>query len=306
MKIIVSGASGFLGRQFVRDAISSGHDVFPLLRRRPAVKPSGEKLGVRAWYLEDLDFSASRFRHQFLESADAWVDLAWQGVPGAARNNRFQFDNLGLVSRLSELALRMKVKHFIGAGSQAEYGPANERIDESAPLRPTSLYGAAKVASFRLLEERFNGSATAFSWARIFSIYGPEQSSDWLFPSIAKSIAAGLPVRLTKCEQTWDYLHVSDASLALLRIAEGRNGIGAVNVASSNEMLLRDMVSHLCMLMDPRIEPHFGAIAYRDDQVMTMMADTTKLRSTGWRPTVDFLRGINECASIWKDAGVRE
>src|SRR3954468_7148428 len=172
MRIFLTGASGFLGSYVVADLLRHGHEVAALLRPSSSSWRLDEIRGrfhVVAGSFEDTD-GLSRAIKAF--SPEAVAHLAWRGVAGADRNSPVQAVNVVDTVRLAGLAADAGASVFVGAGSQAEYGPYDRAICEQDTPRPTTLYGMAKLAagtmSTRLCEER----GLRASWLRIFSTYG--------------------------------------------------------------------------------------------------------------------------------------
>jgi nucleoside-diphosphate-sugar epimerase len=231
----------------------------------------------------------------------AVVHMAWRGVAGADRNSPVQAANVADTVGLAELAAEAGASIFVGAGSQAEYGPYDRAIREDDVPRPTTLYGMAKLAAgsmaLRLAEERGLRAA----WLRIFSTYGPRDAAYWLIPSIIRNLRSGQHMALTACEQRWGFLHARDAAAAF-RLAithDAANGI--FNVGSPEAPPLRETVMRLRDLVDPAAALGFGELAYRPDQVMILAADVSRMLALGWKPEVPLDEGLRETVD-WHDA----
>ncbi|HEV7691067.1 MAG TPA: NAD-dependent epimerase/dehydratase family protein, partial [Hyphomonadaceae bacterium] len=126
----MSGASGFLGSYLVADLLERGHEVAVLLRPATShwrLDQVRQRLHLMEGALEDLD--ALREALQGF-APDAVAHMAWRGVGGADRNSPVQAINVSDTVRLAELAADVGAKVFVGAGSQAEYGPYDRAIRE--------------------------------------------------------------------------------------------------------------------------------------------------------------------------------
>jgi nucleoside-diphosphate-sugar epimerase len=86
------------------------------------------------------------------------------------------------------MASRLGAKDWIGLGSQAEYGPCQNKIDETTNTNPTTLYGVSKLAACKLSERLCQELGIRHSWLRLFSSYGPNDNSDWLIPYLINSL----------------------------------------------------------------------------------------------------------------------
>lgn len=301
MRVFVTGASGFLGSYLVADLLARGHEVAVLLRPDSASWRLAEvydRLHVIPGALEHLD----ALRGPLLAFApEAVVHMAWRGVAGSDRNSPLQAANVTDTVGLAELATEAGAKAFVGAGSQAEYGPYDRAIREDDVARPTTLYGMAKLAAgsmaLRLCEERGLRAA----WLRIFSTYGPKDADYWLIPSMIRNLRAGQHMALTACEQRWGFLHARDAAAAFRLAVTHDAASGIFNVGSPEAPPLRETVSRLRDLVDPGASLGFGELAYRPDQVMILAADVSRMLALGWKPEVPLDQGLRETVD-WHDA----
>lgn len=300
MRIFVTGATGFLGSYVVTDLIDQGHDVAVLLR--PGARPwrlaaKLDRLTVIGGALDDLAALASGLRSF---RPDAVVHMAWRGVGNNDRNNTDQARNVVDTVELIDLAADADATIFVGAGSQAEYGPYDRAIVESDPPKPTTLYGIAKLASCLMAERRCAERRLRFAWLRIFSIYGPKDNDSWLIPSLIRTLRAGGHMALTGCEQRWGFLHARDAAAAVRLVLANPAAEGVYNLGSPKAPPLRETVT--------RLRDHigagdlgFGEVPYRPDQVMVLAADVTRLEGLGWSPAIGLEQGLRETIA-WSQA----
>ncbi|WBL76461.1 NAD(P)-dependent oxidoreductase [Bradyrhizobium xenonodulans] len=293
MRIFVTGATGFLGSYVVTDLIDQGHDVAVLLR--PGVRPwrlaaKLDRLTVIGGALDDLAALGSGLRSF---RPDAVVHMAWRGVGNSDRNNKDQARNVVDTVDLVDLAADAGATIFVGAGSQAEYGPYDRAIVESDPPKPTTLYGIAKLASCLMAERRCAERKLRFVWLRIFSVYGPKDNDSWLIPSLIRTLRSNGHMALTGCEQRWGFLHARDAAAAVRLVLASPAAEGVYNLGSPEAPPLRETVTRLRDQIGAG-DLGFGEVPYRPDQVMVLAADVRRLEGLGWRPAVGLDQGLRE------------
>lgn len=295
-RAFVTGASGFIGSYVVERLVASGVEVAIL--RRPETDlwrlgPVAERVrGITG----DLDQAAS-FREALVEFApEVVLHLAWHGVANSLRNDRTQVErNLHATLSLVETAAEAGARAWVGAGSQAEYGRHEGALDENAPTRPTTLYGAAKLSACHLAGRVADLRGLRFAWLRVFSTFGPRDNPGWMIPSLIRALGRGERPSLTEGEQRWDYLAVQDAAAAFQAVAASTSAEGVFNLGSGSARRLRDTIEFIRDCVDPRLPLGFGEVAYRPDQVMHLQAETGRLRAaTGWVPGCPLEEALRE------------
>jgi nucleoside-diphosphate-sugar epimerase len=225
----------------------------------------------------------------------AFIHCAWRGVGGQERNADFQLaENIPLTRASVNLAAACGCRQWIGLGSQAEYGNANRILDETAPTRPTTLYGQAKLAAGQEALALCESSGLAGAWLRVFSTYGPGDHPYWMIPHVIREFLQERAPQVTRCEQKWDYLFVADAAQAIASAADEKIS-GNFNLGSGTAWPLKTILETIREELGSTIVPAYGAIPYREDQVMHLQANIAKLSAaTGWRPQVGLKEGIRQ------------
>jgi nucleoside-diphosphate-sugar epimerase len=287
-KIMIFGASGFLGSWFIRVAVFNGLEVIPVVRPTSNIS---RLVGIPNTELQRIDpLDWPKFIRE-LEPKSV-ISFDWDGVGNAARNNSTQFGNIGRALKLAQAATDAKVQNFITFGSQAEVGPIESTITEESPLNPTTEYGKAKKLLLKNLQEIFTNSKTRFIWGRIFSTYGPMDSANWLIPQMITTLSKKEEFPMTKGEQVWNYLHAFDLSNALIKILDTETVSGIINIANPNTVIIADLANFVANELGTTNLVKLGRIEYREDQVMHLTADVEKLCSTGWKPIISIEEGL--------------
>jgi len=294
LKVLITGASGFVGSYICKVFAEAGWDVSALVRTAgepERLKALGIKVNVVVGNLEDYEKVDSILN--FVKPA-VIIHAAWGGVANYDRNEFVQVSNIYTSSYLLKASIKNDVKRFIGIGSQAEYGPCEGIIKESQKELPTTLYGETKLATYKILKQICKGSEIQLDWVRIFSTYGPLDNEHWLIPSVYKKLLIKEEMKLTPGRQLWDYLYIEDAALAFLKIVENDGQGNLYNLGSGTAFELRDIIGVMTERL--HLDSSFlkwGAIDYRLDQVMHLQADINNLREIGWTPTTTLDEGFS-------------
>jgi nucleoside-diphosphate-sugar epimerase len=300
-RILVTGASGFVGAAVVRQLIDQGREVIALLRGNDVpwrLRDIWPRIQVIRADLTRLSEAASAIK---LLRPQAVAHLAWEGVKGADRNHPMQLNNVQASFELYRLAREAGAESFVGLGSQAEYGPCEGRITEATLTRPTTLYGATKLGTALALDRLALAEDFPFAWLRLFSTYGPTDEPNWLIPYVTRQLLARQRPALTSAEQVWDYLHVRDVAAAVVAVLDSQPR-GLFNLGSGQAVPLRTIIERVRDEVDASLPLGFGEVAYRPDQVMHLEADISALSAAcGWRPTIDLASGIRETVDWFRN-----
>jgi len=293
MRILVTGAGGFVGAAVVKAAVAAGREIVALVRNDTSRLTSiADRISMQRVDLADTTAVAA-----LLHSAKPAIVIhsAWEGVGGALRSGDIQLDNIRTTVALADAAIAAGARKFVGIGSQAEYGRYDRKIVETDLPQPTMLYGAAKLAACHLAAQRCREAGMAFAWLRLFSVYGAGDNSNWLIPSAAVALVRGKPPLCTAGTQKWDYLHIDDVADGVLAAATSDRATGVFNLSSGNPVAVRQIVETLRDFAAPELELNFGAIPFGPDQIMHLDGDNGRLRAaTGWSPRVPLAEGLRQ------------
>jgi nucleoside-diphosphate-sugar epimerase len=234
---------------------------------------------------------------------DLVVHSAWAAPNNKNRNSIEHAEHVAHTIELVKLTHAAGAKHFIGLGSQAEYGAAANQAAEDQPAQPTTLYGTAKLCAGLLAGKLCAELGIRFAWLRLFAAYGPGEDPGWLIPSMCHAFMNGQRPAATSGEQVWDYLYVEDAAEAVHRVAIAPSATGVFNVGSGRGYTVREVIEHVRDLINPQATVGFGERAYAPDQVMHMEANIDRLRqATGWQPKIDLKTGLRYTVDWFRHA----
>ena len=254
-RILLTGGTGFVGRQILRALKEEGAWIRAISRRSLSNINADEVMQTSDVFQESTDWWAST-----LQSIDIVIHAAWYVEPGqyltSVKNTECMIGSL----RLADAFLKSNARHFVGIGSCFEYDLTNRLLDVFTPLSPSHAYTKSKVALFRALNQVVPIYEKSYSWHRLFYLYGEGEKSGRLVSNLHRHMQAGIPIDLTSGNQIRDFL---DVRLAGDQIAKAAlNGTtGPYNICSGEGRTIRKIAEDIADIYGQRELLRFGARA---------------------------------------------
>lgn len=243
-KVVVTGASGFLGSQIVQKLLEAELDVRAVLRDGAQHRELPSWVTSSAVFTRDVFNEKTSWWEAVCEGSFAVVHTAWFTTPGEYVNS---IQNLACLSGslpIAEGAIAAGVKRFVGIGSCFEYDLSQGPASIETPLLPKTLYAGTKVALFHVLQNLFSESKSEFVWARLFYLFGVGENDRRLFPYLKNQLSKGLPAYLSDGDQVRDYLDVEVAARRIVELLLGHQ-TGPVNVCSGEGVSVREFAERV-------------------------------------------------------------
>lgn len=293
MRVLVTGAAGFIGSEVVRTLVRDGHEVTAIVRaldRTQRLEQLRSRLRVEALPLEDtsqLDGVLKAAR------PEAVLHLAWYAKPEDYLVSAENMSSLAMTSSLVRTVLARGCRKFVGVGTCLEYADIDRLRREDDPPDPVSLYASCKVAAWFVLRALGAAFGAEVSWGRIFHLHGPTESASRLLPWIASQLRRGLPAELSDGHQIRDHLHVSDVAAGLVTLMQP-GATGVYNVCSGEPVTLRQVAEIVGRALGREQLLRFDARPHRPGEVMFLAGDSRRLRALGWQPRHTLESGIRD------------
>jgi len=296
-RVLVTGASGFIGRHSLRFLVERGFEVHAVARGRIPDLP-----GVRAHACDLLDPDVGRALIERVRPAEL-LHFAWYAVPGkfwtAPENTGWLSSSLQLLRSFAAAGGR----RVVVAGTCAEYDWSHELLSETTTrLAPTTPYGAAKNSLRAALEQEAPALGLRWAWGRIFWLYGPHEAPGRLVSDVIGSLLAGRRVAVSEGRQRRDFLHVDDVARAFADLIDSDH-VGAINIASGEPIAVRDLLHRLGALLDREALIDFGARPTPPNEPPSLAADVALLTQIGFKPRYDLAKGLEQTVDWWRRHG---
>lgn len=292
MRIALTGATSFIGRQLLAELTARGHECIPIVRKgkkRLLHEPYNSVSHVVEMDMEDYTFLAKETGR-----VDCLVCLSWNGTRGDTRMDYYlQKKNYECTMNAIVSVVSRGCKLVITAGSQAEYGNVNGKISERTKLKPNTEYGIWKKELFEQASVYCNRYEAKVIEPRFFSLYGPGDTEKTMIIDIISKMLKDEVCDLTYAVQMWDFLFLKDAVEALVLLLENDVPGGAYNFGSGDCRQLKDFVEEMKIILQSKSLLNYGVIPYPVTGMVSIHPDITKLTDTiNWKARTSFHDGI--------------
>ncbi|MDH5299864.1 MAG: NAD-dependent epimerase/dehydratase family protein [Gammaproteobacteria bacterium] len=296
-RVMVTGASGFLGAHLSALFVERGIETFCAVRQESNTWRL-KRLGIEhvvsliPFDLQDRSSIVAAIEqcqpHVIVNCAAYGVDYRQQDYEAAI------LGNVQAVSWILEEAKQHKVERVIHVGTCYEYGAHDYPINEMASLNPQGVYAATKAAGSLIALAQSKSSGQQLTVLRPFGMYGPLEGEHKFVPMLIKGCLANEKIELTLGKQLRDYIFVKDAASAIVDVASLENfpSQEVINVGSGKGLTLHEFGSRLQKLIG-KGELNWGGREYRPDEMMSVVANVKKLASwIGCRQTIRLDEGL--------------
>ena len=278
MRILLTGATGFIGSNIARRLVENGFEVYATFRNSSVFDKCIQFKEKINW----INTETCNWKEQIkVLKPDQFIHVAWGGIEAKHRNNwDIQLRNFWYSKEYLDMAKEWGIKKIIAFGSQAEYGAYNYPVSETTVPMPNDAYGAVKTLTANYTRNLFENSNADWYWIRIFSLFGEGENSGWLIPSVISKLLKNEPIPLTLCEQRYNYLYIEDFLNLFMPVVHcAENASGIYNLCHSETITIKELLIQIANIIGASENLlQFGSIPYRSGQNMLIAGDNSKFR----------------------------
>jgi len=300
-RVLVTGATGFIGRQSLLPLLDRGYDVHALYSKKPI------EIDPRViWHSSNLLEHDAAKDICFTVRPTHLLHFAWYVNPSdyktSPENSRWVKATLALVNAFTENGGTRATL----AGTCMEYDwtvPQDFLSEDTSPIAPETMYGKAKNETRLSVEKYASENGLSVAWGRIFFLYGPYEAPGRLVSYVINALLSNEPALCTPGEQIRDYSHVRDVGSAFAALLDS-NVKGVVNIGSGTDVALKNVLLSIGDILGRRDLIKLGAKPAPQNEPPRVVADMRRLRDeVGWQPHTTLEEGLQMTIDWWKANG---
>lgn len=242
--ILVTGVTGFVGRQVLDRLISLGKRIRIIVRKDKQHQFDGRPEIEKVIPTTDLFSESVEWWEKVCQNVDTLIHVAWYTEHGKYLQSSKNIDCLVCTLMMGKGAAKAEVRRVIGIGTCFEYDLSNDVLSVETPLDPLTPYAGSKAAAYLALSQILPVLNVEFAWCRLFYLYGEGEDNRRLVPYIRSRLIKGLPVNLTSGNQIRDFMDVKDAGQLIVKVGYSKL-LGAVNICSGIPITVRKLAESI-------------------------------------------------------------
>ncbi len=295
-KILVSGASGFIGKHCIKILSNRNYEIHALTRNQE--EQNTENI---YWHTIDL-FNIDKVEKLFKEIKPTYfLHLAWKVESGLSFGSNENEKWFNLSKKMVNFFYQNGGERLVVSGSCFEYdlSTGNAILENKNSLKSNNEYGKNKNKLYQYLKLLQKEKGISFAWGRIFFTFGPGQKPASLVPYVISSLRNDKTVETTDGNQEYDYLYVEDVALALVSLVESTY-VGAVNISSGKTIKLKELILKFAKVFDKEHLIKFGVRERPENSPSHVLGNIDLLKKeTNWKKQFDIDEAIKKTINYY-------
>lgn len=304
MKILITGAGGFIGSHLVEGCVQAGHNIKAFVRYNSKnnwgwleFSPVKKDIEVITGDIRDFDSVKDSMKNcDMVFHLAALIGIPYSYVSPLA----YIRTNVEGTYNVLQAAKELDTSEIIVTSTSETYGTAQYvPIDEKHPMVGQSPYSASKIAADQLAISYYRSFNLPVKIVRPFNTFGPRQSARAIIPTIITQILQGeKKLSLGNLHPTRDLTFVKDTVYGFLEIAKSNSLYGEItNIGMAEEISVKDLVEKIIFLMNQKVQiaVEYERIRPEKSEVERLFCDNSKLKKlTNWKPQYNLDKGLSE------------
>ena len=295
MKILITGASGFIGMPILERLIHSDEvsEIYALTRKLTQKLPKNKKL---KWIETDISEYTSIKLNSRDCNPDILIHLAWSGIPDFSESQSLKNLNQS-INFIDHILSNSDCKKILVAGSCFEYDQKFGECIEESTTKPKDYFTWAKLTLLEYLKLKCKKSNVSFAWFRLFYVYGAGQREGSLLPTLFKFLGDNIVPQLNTPKNANDFVHVDDVALAFEMAITQEFDSGIYNLGRGESVSVIEFCQSLEMLISNEDTLTNKLIKNTSNSVeqVNFFASTSKIKKTfGWVAKTPLLDGLEK------------
>ena len=298
-RILITGASGFIGRYLVKELSRRGAFISMFDRESIQFSFGNEKFVGDLRETKAIDACVQQ------SNPDIIFHLAASKERSSAVEDFYRAIEINLVGSLNLFSAAAKLKtlnSIVVMGTAEEYGHTHCPFVENAREVPVSVYSFSKLCVTKLCEVLYCTHKLPFVIVRPSLVYGPGQDTDMFLPALIDSLVKDKPFPMTLGAQTRDFIYISDIINALILAVQSKESKGQViNIGSGLLVTIADIALMVGKMLNKVELIQFGKRDYRFGEIKNYFVDNSKAKKLlDWKPMVDLEDGLRRTIDFFK------
>lgn len=271
MKILVTGADGYIGRHIVNNLLDLGHEVIAVDIHTDDINDKAEKKKLNLFTADLTNVYTS------LGSPDVCLHMAWRD--GFVHNSVNHIGDLSSHYKFLVALMEQGLKHLAVMGTMHEVGYWEGKIDENTPCNPISMYGIAKDALRRSMIAYCKSNSILLQWLRGFYILGDDKKNHSIFSKLLQADEQGQKLfPFTTGKTKYDFINVDELVEQISKAVTQTDVTGIINCCSGNPMTLAERVENFIKDHKLKIRLNYGVFPDRPYDSPIIFGDDKKIK----------------------------